>query len=230
MISNKYWPVESRKNKTFNTSGSDTSGVNTYSYNDLGYRGDDSSNVDMVAIGCSHTEGIGVNDDETWPYYLAQQFNWKHINFGFTGRSNDYIARIATTYLQRVRPKYCFVMYTYSNRREYFDPEYGFQPWHPNPWGYFLDHESKYNAFLELSNPQADWLNFRKNKLIVDQVCKELGIHLVYSTTFIDDMYNISEPNRFEGEYSSKIPTGEHATAAVNKTYANELTEYLNKR
>lgn len=230
MTSEKYWPVESRKGKTFTTSGSDKSGKNTYTYNDLGYRGDNPPGIDMVAIGCSHTEGIGVSDNETWPHYLAQHFNWKHINFGFTGRSNDYIARIATTQLQLIRPKYCFVMYTYTNRREYFDPEFGFQPWHPNPWGYFEDYTDKYNAMLELSNPQADWLNFRKNKLIVDLVCKQLGINLIYSTPFIDDMYNISEPNKFEGEYSSKILHGEHASAELNKSYAQELSEYLSKR
>ena len=116
-----YWPLRSRANKTFKTSGSDNSGLNIYTYNELGYRGDSVvEDIKIITVGCSHTEGIGVNNNETWPAYLSSALNVKHINMGFTGRSNDYIARTVNEYVTRFNPNLVIVMYTYPSRREYW--------------------------------------------------------------------------------------------------------------
>ena len=71
-MEDKYWPLKDRINKQYKTSGSDNSGLNTYTYNEIGYRGDTVNiPIDILAVGCSHTEGIGVSDTETWPtFYL----------------------------------------------------------------------------------------------------------------------------------------------------------------
>lgn len=222
-MENKYWPLESRANKTFKTSGSDNKGINTYTYNEIGYRGDSvNSNIEMLAAGCSHTEGIEVNDTETWPYLTAQSLGIKHINLGFTGRSNDYISRAVNTYVKQFRPKIVTVMYTYPSRREYWT-EYGPQPFAINPWGYFTDNHKKYLAHIELSSQEEDKQNFIKNHEIVKLTCELYNAKLVWNGTFLPFEYRDS--NRFDGGY--KVEEGKHATAEQNKDYSEKLVGYL---
>ena len=68
-VSTYKWSINERKNKSYTTSGSDNSGKCTYTYNSLGFRGDEPTKpgFKVMSIGCSHTEGVGLNDDETWP-------------------------------------------------------------------------------------------------------------------------------------------------------------------
>lgn len=222
-MENKYWPLESRANKLITRSGSDNSDLNTYSYNEDGFRGDSiNEDIELLAIGCSHTEGIGVNDKETWPYYTSKLLGIKHINAGFTGRSNDYISRTALKYVFKYTPKILAVMYTYTHRREYHT-EFGPQPYTPTQWGYFKDHPVKWNAFTELSNPEEDRNNFIKNHSIVSMVCKLAGCRLVWNGVFLD--LDIWDSNRFDGSYN--IVFGEHANAEQNKKYSEELVGYL---
>lgn len=223
-IHNPYWPLESRANQTFTQSGSDESSLHTYTYNEDGYRGDSiKSNIDLLAVGCSHTEGIGVNDNETWPFYTAQLLGIKHINAGFTGRSNDYISRTVLELIPKYNPKIVAVMYTYPHRREYWT-EYGPQPYAGQQWGYFKDYPNKWNAFTELSNLEQDKNNFIKNHSIVTMACKLAGCRLVWNGTFLNTP--LSDDSRFDGDYT--IEQGRHATADQNKQYANQLVNFIN--
>ncbi len=223
MKKNKYWPLTSRINKSFKTSGSDDTGINTYTYNELGYRGDSiSKNIDILSVGCSHTEGIGVNDNETWPHYVAEALNMTHINMGFTGRSNDYISRTVTSYVRFFNPKYVFVMYTYPSRREYWTDE-GPQPYASQQWGYFQDSPNKWNAFTELSSAKSDKHNFIKNHSMILMACELAKSTLVWNGFFTG--YEYKDSKRFDGDYS--IDHGKHATAEENKIYAKNLVGHL---
>ena len=59
------WNLEERINSTHTTSGNDESGTCTYTYNELGYRGDSmyKGGFRILSIGDSHTEGVGVSDN-----------------------------------------------------------------------------------------------------------------------------------------------------------------------
>lgn len=222
-IHNPYWPLDSRANQSLTRSGSDTSDLNTYTYNEDGYRGDSvKENIDLLAVGCSHTEGIGVNDNETWPFYTAELLGVKHINAGFTGRSNDYISRTVLELVSKYRPKIVAVMYTYPHRREYWT-EFGPQPYAPQRWGYFDDYPEKWNAFTELSNPGEDKNNFIKNHSIVSMACKLAGVKLVWNGTFLG--VGLNDNTRFDGTYS--IEEGRHATAEENRKYSEELVGFM---
>jgi len=221
-MESKYWPLRDRINKSYNTSGSDNTGVNTYSYNEIGYRGDSiNDNIDILAIGCSHTEGIGVSDNETWPYFVAKELNCKHINLGYTGRSNDYIARVTALYVRQFNPKVVTVMYTYPSRREFWT-EYGPQPYTINPWGYFKDHPEKYKSFTQLNTLENNIQNFIKNHLIVQLACQAAGSKLVWNGSFLD--FDYSDSTRFDGDYYIE---DRHATSEENKVYSSKLVGYL---
>lgn len=69
-----------------------------YRYNSNGYRSQEidltCSKPSIICIGCSFTEGVGVNYEESWPAHIEQAFP-DHLvyNFGYGGSSGDYVAR-----------------------------------------------------------------------------------------------------------------------------------------
>ena len=78
-----YFFIKDRINKTKTTSGSDLTGLCNYTYNELGFRGDSikKDGFKIMSIGCSHTEGVGVNDNETYSYYLSKMINGIDLNY-----------------------------------------------------------------------------------------------------------------------------------------------------
>lgn len=109
--------LRDRVNATYRTSGSDDTGLCTYTYNEYGFRGD-SFNKDgfkVLSLGCSITEGVGVNDNETWSHYFTKHIpNGVDMNFGYGGRSNDYISRCLLTFFDLVKPDLVLVFYTFQ--------------------------------------------------------------------------------------------------------------------
>jgi len=227
-VTNHKWPLRDRINKSFTTSGSDNTSINTYTYNELGFRGNSLPLTDdkLMAIGCSHTEGIGVNDDETWPHYLSNLLNYSHINFGFTGRSNDYIARCIISHVDEINPNLICIMYTYPSRREYYNNINGVEPFHTSPWGWFDENEGEYESMINLSNPNDDFINWYKNHLLITNYLQNKKIPYIWNGIFLNTDYD--DGHRFDGNYDIKVDA--HATPNENQTYATKLyTELINK-
>ena len=224
------WFLSERKNKSFKTSGSDSTTNNLYTYNDLGFRGDSLPLVGkkLMAVGCSHTEGIGVNDNQTWPHYLSKLLNYSHINFGFTGRSNDYIARCILTFTEEIKPDLVCIMNSYPERREYYTKENGVEPFHPNPWGWFSESKNTnyFKSKLQLSNDNEDFINWYKNHLLITNFLQNKNIPYIWNGIFINNEYD--DGFRFDGDYN--IPYNYHATPNENKDYANKLFNFIKKK
>jgi hypothetical protein len=70
-------------------------------------------NSSTVALGCSHTWGIGVEAEEAWPYLLGAS------NFGKPGCSADYVARILPEVLTRYNSKTVYVLWPDWTRFDY---------------------------------------------------------------------------------------------------------------
>ena len=103
--------LNERVNQTYKGSGSDITGNCTYTYNELGFRGDSikKEGFKVMALGCSHTEGVGVNNDETWPAQFAKLIpNGVNINFGTGGRSGDFVVRCLFSYYDLIKPDSIF--------------------------------------------------------------------------------------------------------------------------
>ena len=106
-ISSFKFKLDERKNKIFKTSGSDNTGLCTYTYNELGFRGDSikKEGFKVMSFGCSNTEGVAVNDNETWPAQFTSLIpNGVNFNFGTGGRSNDFICRCLMSYYELIKP------------------------------------------------------------------------------------------------------------------------------
>ena len=103
----------------------------TYTYNDLGYRGDSihKKGFRIMSIGCSLTEGVGINDNETWPHQFTKMIpKGVNLNLGASGRSNDYICRCLMSYYDLIQPNLVLIMYTSPQRREAYTKNRGIKP------------------------------------------------------------------------------------------------------
>jgi hypothetical protein len=185
MKSLKYWnpngfeiapyknSLKQRANQTYSTSGGDDSGLCTYTYNELGFRGDSiyKEGFKVMALGCSITEGIGVNDNETWPAQFCRHIkNGVNLNFGTAGRSNDFISRCLMSYYDLIKPDLVLIMYTFPHRREVYTENNQIEPYIPSKnWNNLLETKEKFiqNSMDILQNENSDFINWYKNHQLI---------------------------------------------------------------
>lgn len=228
------WNLAERRNQTFNGSGSDKSGTNVYTYNEMGFRGDSiyKDGFRILSVGCSHTEGVGVSDNQTWSHYFSRLINKGiDLNTGFGGRSNDYIARCIVSLVDTFRPNLVNIMYTYPSRKEYYRYGGELEPFHMNPWGYFEENKEgkeEYKAIARITHDETDLINWYKNHLLIINLLQNKKIPYTWNGSFLNDD-SVTDDYRFDGDYGNFRDfsiDGKHATANHNKEYANKLFDF----
>ena len=93
----------------------------SYSYNSHGFRErefDDSPSG--LALGCSHTEGVGLPEQCTWPKVLSTLTGMKVWNLGVGGFSIDGCYRLLRYWLPRLNVKFVVLSKPASSRVETF--------------------------------------------------------------------------------------------------------------
>ena len=237
-ISSYKYSLKVRINQTYKTCGSDNTGLCTYTYNELGFRGDSTKKkgFKVMSLGCSHTEGVGVNYNNTWPTQFINLIpNGVNMNFGTGGRSNDFITRCLLTYYDVIKPDLVLVMYSSPSRREIYTKDGGVEPFIPtHPWGFMSETEDgkqTQNYLTELQNNNEDFINWYKNHQLIKLFLESKNCNLIWNGSFgIPSEYE--EPNRFDGEYQifiDKGVEGGHAGPKQNKSYANKLHDFITK-
>ena len=244
----KYWNVDSfeissykfhlsnRVNKTYKTSGSDNTELCLYTYNELGFRGDsiNKEGFKVLSLGCSHTEGVGVNYEDTWPHIFCNYIpNSVNLNFGTGGRSNDFIARCLLTYYDYIKPDLVLIVYPDMCRREIYTDVGGIEPFMPQTsWGYLSetnDGKTIQNNMVSLQNENSDFVNWYKNHLLIKYFLESKGANWLWNGSMhIPSDYK--EFNRFDGDFSifiDKAVDGSHHGPIHNKKYAEKLINYI---
>ena len=226
------WKLKERVGRRFQGSGSDHSNKNDYTYNEIGFRGNSilKEGFKIMSLGSSYTEGIGVNDNETYSYYLSKMIKGVDLNFGYSGRSNDYIARTILTFVDKVNPDFVNIMYTYPTHREFYTMNGGIEPYAPIPWGYYKEHPDgirEFDAFKHILNDEDNFINWYKNHLLISYYLKSKNIPFIWNGTFLQTDY--IDENRFDGEYPYFENDSKYATAEDNKKYAEKLYEHIKK-
>jgi hypothetical protein len=235
-ISSHSFGISERKNKTYKGSGSDNTGKCTYTYNELGFRGDyhTKQGFRIMSIGCSLTEGVGVNDNETWSHLFSKRFlNGVDLNFGCGGRSNDYISRCLLTYYDMINPDLVLIMYTYPYRRDLYTPDGGIEPFIPHvSWGWLKETEEgtkTHKMLVNLQNDPSDLVNWYKNHLLIKYFLESKKCNWVWNGSHgVDKEYK--ESNRFDGDYSfilDKGVDGTHPGPFHNMKYSENLFDHI---
>ena len=216
----------------------DDSGLCTYTYNELGFRGDSiyKKGFKVMSIGCSNTEGVGVNDNETWPHQFTKLIpNAIDLNSASSGESNDYISRCLLTYFDLIKPDLVLIMYTSPQRREAYTKNNGIKPFMiGNSWSYLRETEEGQriqNNLTELQNDNEDLINWYKNHLIIKLFLESKKCNWLWNGCFnLPKEYQ--EFNRFDGEYFIHPfldygTDGGHPGPTHNKIYAEKLFKHI---
>lgn len=91
----------------------------TYSFNSHGYRTNEFDNrPSWMAVGCSFTQGTGVNQDERWTDVVADWIGLHCWNLGVAGSSGDTAYRIVKHYVPLLRPRFLVFLQPRYNRQE----------------------------------------------------------------------------------------------------------------
>jgi hypothetical protein len=239
----KYWTTSEfesslteRKNKTYKSAATDNTKTRNYTYNELGFRGDSikKEGFKVMSLGCSNTEGIGVNYTNTWPYEFTSLIpNGVNCNFGAAARSNDFISRCLLTYYDLIKPDLVLIMYTSPQRREIYTKDGGVEPFMPtSAWGYMEETDSGkiiQNNLSQIQNDNEDFINWYKNHQLIKYFLESKGCDWLWNGWFeIPKDYN--EFNRFDGDYGNYLDfgiDGTHPGPVHNKTYAHKLYDFI---
>jgi hypothetical protein len=236
-ISSFQFKLEARKNQTYKTSGTDNTGLCTYTYNELGFRGDSikKEGFKIMSIGCSNTEGVGVNDNQTWPYNFTSLIPYGvNMNFGTGGRSNDFISRCLLTHYDLIKPDLVLIMYTGSQRREIYTENNGVEPFMPTiSWGWLENTEEGrevQNHLASIQNETEDFINWYKNHLLIKYFLETKKCNWLWNGMFgIPKDYG--EFNRFDGGYERPFldfaVDNAHPGPQHNYQYSIRLFEHI---
>ena len=172
----------------------------SYKFNSHGFRCDEfteHSDLPILFMGCSLTEGIGLPIQDVWPMHILSRIRsmpkYKNCKIPFWsialgGTGTDVAARELVNHIDRLKPKYIFYHLSSRYRREIKFGTESFRWWAPN-----FDHDMPKGADI--------------NKLFVDEyyashqtyrsLCTiNLAARLYNSKVFIfdiDDVTNESE-------------------------------------
>lgn len=235
-ISSYRWGLSERMNRSYKTSGTDNTGLCTYTYNELGFRGDSISKegFKVMSIGCSNTEGVGVNSP--WPAEFCKLIpNSVNLNFGTGGRSNDFISRCLISYYDKINPDLVLIMYTNPHRREYYTEDGGIEPFTPvAAWGYFKETENGciiQKNLTSIQNDHEDLVNWYKNHLLIKLFLESKKCKWIWNGWF-GIPHNFEDEYRFDGEFGNFLDygvDGKHPGELTHKKYATDLRTHLVK-
>ena len=117
-----------------------------------------------IALGCSHTYGIGVEKHEAWPALLGA------VNYGVPGASSDLIVRTLPDILEKEQPDTVYILWPDWSRFEYLKN---------GDWTQSHPTDPDRINFME-SHPE-EWLheNFNKQVKTVRELCKDITLNMM---------------------------------------------------
>jgi len=90
-----------------------------YKFNSQGFRTEEfDARPSWMALGCSFTQGTGVNAQDRWTDIVADWIGLSCWNLGVAGASGDTCYRIAKHYIPELRPKFVVYLEPRYNRTE----------------------------------------------------------------------------------------------------------------
>jgi hypothetical protein len=162
--------------------GWDQPGAITYRINSLGYRGDefDFDKPCVVTLGCSFSVGIGLPEQDVWPWRLGQALDLPVINLSWAGYSADTCFRLAEYFLPRINAKLCVMLAPPPDRIELVGPKLwpgvDFEVFMPSGMS---DRVNANDMYLTqwMIHKENSRLNNLKNKLALEMLCSKQKIN-----------------------------------------------------
>ena len=138
----------------------------TYKFNSFAFRCEEfTNNPSILFLGCSHTVGVGLPIEHTWPTIVANKLNLKCYNLGQGGGSADTAYRLGSHWIPKILPKIVVLSLPDMYRLEVVRERYVQFLTPVSPQGYYSEFYKIWSYFD--ANSQ---LNSEKNTLALAQV------------------------------------------------------------
>jgi hypothetical protein len=151
----------------------------SYKFNSHGFRcAEFSSTPGFISLGCSHTGGVGLSEQQIWPSLVAQTTGLTNWNLGVAGTSMDTCLRLLNHYVDLLKPKFVMLLCPDPARLEFFVN---------NDIVNILPAKSKLDfEKIWYSNDTNIEMNFLKNNLAMQQICNSRNIKLIVKDCVAD--------------------------------------------
>lgn len=147
----------------------------TYQFNSHGFRDDEFDQRSAgLALGCSHTQGMGIRPHQTWPAQLGKMLGEKIWNLGVGGCSLDTCYRLLDYWIDELEPKFVVCAVPEQSRYEVFTHSHWMSVVATHEFDH--DHPLVYYHKNHVLYPQNSELNQRKNLQAMQYRCHERGI------------------------------------------------------
>jgi hypothetical protein len=150
-----------------------------YKYNNQGFRSREfliqTDNPIILALGCSHTVGVGIPVEDNWPEQLGAKYFPNHVvyNAGLGGASSDTVARLAVNLIPILKPDIVAVLWPNMHRFETY--HHGIDKIETRFDGPWTD-DNNLKIYFEDNNSHN---NQTKNKMIVELLQKVYNFKLL---------------------------------------------------
>ena len=175
----------------------------SYLYNSQGFRDEEFNNDPAgLALGCSFTQGTGIDLDSTWPRQLSHMLDMRIWNLGVGGSATDTAYRLAEYWITHLNVKFVTMCVPDAHRFEIWD----------NGVPHAITHNaasfSELNDFKKLywGNDQNGKINQTKNLLAIEQLCVRASVPFYY--LFLRTHWRHVDPGRdlaHSGRKSNKM-------------------------
>jgi hypothetical protein len=214
----------------------------TYTYNECGFRSDSfelDSELSVVFLGCSISEGIGLPLNEVWCHLAVEKLraatgkNIAYWNLSMAGCGLDTCVRAYYAYAEQLKPQYVFALFPGYRREFYFN----------NNWN--LAHlRGKDNIFEQnpiLLNYETIQYETEKNLAMLNLLLEKHNTKLIWDTwdDLVLDKLNIPFTNAcrikkyndiLKKNYISKARDGSHPGKNFHSEFGNAMfDQWLNK-
>jgi hypothetical protein len=153
--------------------------VLTYQYNSQGFRDEEFDQQPAgIALGCSHTEGVGIHAEHAWPQQLQNLLGQKVWNLGSGGAALDTCYRLLEYWIEHLNVKFVVCAVPSISRYEVFNSNWSnilpSTPLEIN-MSWLTGYQKNY-----LSYDQNSELNRRKNIQAMQHICDKHSVPFYY--------------------------------------------------
>lgn len=202
----------------------------SYTFNSLGFRCSELSEINfdnyILFLGDSHTEGVGLHLENTYPYQVSKQLNKSYFNLGSGGTGIDVMFYNLITWLNTFpHPQYIVLFYTENTRTLVKMPDdFRYQNISIN-WSEGDTNHDNAKKFLVLGD-LLGFFNSRTNLYakMIDSILKNHKIHYKNITTYDQ---KLDSPQHIEVINAFTKPRARDYHVGIE--WHNEVTELLVK-
>jgi hypothetical protein len=164
--------------------------INSYGYRCPEFRPLPDGGKNVVVLGCSHTFGEGLEENETWANLVAKESNkiLRWWNLGQLGASADLMIRILYGAEKVLFPKIIVACWPAWSRRERLDL-------HPQ-------NLTSDDSLLKIENNNTDRNNFLKNVFLLEKFAEKTQAKTFHC--FAEDVYELDNNLQVLKDYTIK--------------------------